>query len=718
VHLENHFVDMFFSTADLEAQRHFYLEIPRGWSSRHGRRKQLLKPKSGKAAIRAELRGQGKEVYRGRSAWKKSRHDSSSRHESTQHRLERKHTNRLERKAGDEFQRSGLSAMRDCHNYCLNADSCSTDEEVDGRDKSIYSDCSETVFFRQDAFPSDVDATDVEDFDVEYSEMGCIVAESSEKWINPSAMISVPPSSGQGPECDFKEDALSLWELAKRRAEAVAQEYLKNVAVGRLQHLNQKQSNESVSLSSSLRNDRPIHLKRKSYRKRFSKPALLESQQAPKRRFERRGQRSYLLPNTIPCFCPAMCERFLTAPNTPSQGAEQFLQPCSESAPVEHRFAEFDSGECWTLGVAGFDGNVLVESLPVNSAASALSVQNHVNELLGMSLTLIMPDGTTLVSCGARVSLEEFGVEDGTIFTAILPICERALRNQLSFQQVVGDSLSRLESLIGNAEKFESLLRMLFNHLTRKKRSSTPVTDVVNQFRKNMGFEREPQWKLVRTMRAAYDGTTYSLNEECFSNFLRAIAIQAVGELKARLDLDSKSCAEAWLREELLLAGRGFLELQFSDYWQSETGYKDRARDARMRIWRHDASCQMILKPSSSCGTRLLSYKMYLLDGSFEIRGESVDFTWHHQGFSCAVEEDAEKVRTQKEIFVRRATPWTANGFPGSDQLRYTHASLQVHKVAIEDCQMSKGPKHASELQEVAAALQELGFAHYESGGF
>merc|ERR1711871_1233656 len=45
----------------------------RGWSARHGCRKRLGMPKKGKAAIRAEIQGQGKEVLRGRSAFKRSR---------------------------------------------------------------------------------------------------------------------------------------------------------------------------------------------------------------------------------------------------------------------------------------------------------------------------------------------------------------------------------------------------------------------------------------------------------------------------------------------------------------------------------------------------------------------------------------------------------------------------------------------------------------------
>jgi hypothetical protein len=50
----------------------FEFQDCRGWSMRHHHRKRLLKPKTGKAALRAEIQGQGKEVLRGRSAFKRS----------------------------------------------------------------------------------------------------------------------------------------------------------------------------------------------------------------------------------------------------------------------------------------------------------------------------------------------------------------------------------------------------------------------------------------------------------------------------------------------------------------------------------------------------------------------------------------------------------------------------------------------------------------------
>lgn len=45
---------------------------PRGWAMRHGHSKRLAKPKTGKAGIWAEIQGQGQEVHRGRSVFKRS----------------------------------------------------------------------------------------------------------------------------------------------------------------------------------------------------------------------------------------------------------------------------------------------------------------------------------------------------------------------------------------------------------------------------------------------------------------------------------------------------------------------------------------------------------------------------------------------------------------------------------------------------------------------
>lgn len=48
------------------------IDAPRGFSLRHGKRARLLRPKRGKAAIRAAIQGQGLEVLRGRSAFSRS----------------------------------------------------------------------------------------------------------------------------------------------------------------------------------------------------------------------------------------------------------------------------------------------------------------------------------------------------------------------------------------------------------------------------------------------------------------------------------------------------------------------------------------------------------------------------------------------------------------------------------------------------------------------
>lgn len=53
--------------------------LPRGWSMRKGHMKRVSKPKMGKAAIWAEVHGQGKEVSKGRSAFKRSVNKNTSR---------------------------------------------------------------------------------------------------------------------------------------------------------------------------------------------------------------------------------------------------------------------------------------------------------------------------------------------------------------------------------------------------------------------------------------------------------------------------------------------------------------------------------------------------------------------------------------------------------------------------------------------------------------
>lgn len=46
--------------------------VPRGWAMRRGHLKNMMRPKTGKAAVKAEIQGQGREVFRGRSVFKRS----------------------------------------------------------------------------------------------------------------------------------------------------------------------------------------------------------------------------------------------------------------------------------------------------------------------------------------------------------------------------------------------------------------------------------------------------------------------------------------------------------------------------------------------------------------------------------------------------------------------------------------------------------------------
>lgn len=48
------------------------MPAPRGWAMRHGHRKRLATPKRGRAALCAEIQGQGREVFGGRSKFKRS----------------------------------------------------------------------------------------------------------------------------------------------------------------------------------------------------------------------------------------------------------------------------------------------------------------------------------------------------------------------------------------------------------------------------------------------------------------------------------------------------------------------------------------------------------------------------------------------------------------------------------------------------------------------
>merc|ERR1712232_1031805 len=148
----------------------------------------------------------------------------------------------------------------------------------------------------------------------------------------------------------------------------------------------------------------------------------------------------------------------------------------------------------------------------------------------------------------------------------------------------------------------------------------------------------------------------------------------------------------------------------------------------RMRLWRDDASCQMIIKPMPFY-TKKVFHPMYLLDGFFEIRGEHLFFEWKSAGYACMVVE-VSNGSTAKVACVHRATPWTAVdgsappfrrilGMHDIDITKpYHHFVFQAHHIHLDFCNKSAGPETQCEHEEVAAAMQALNISHSEQGGF
>jgi hypothetical protein len=713
----------------------FDLELAWCGSIRHGRHKKLLKPKRGKVPNRAKLQGQDyKHVVHSITF----RRDDLGRDIGIEYNpitgkildvASGKQAERLGVKRGWQMVNlNGAKFLDDTYKelLCGSEDYSITFRAQDDCKKQSNRRARRTLIknrrnpwqtlspmavqrFRLDDLFQDVGSI-VDEFD---ADEGCIdldfsdgIFDDTTRSCSDSLSLARSIIAEGGPNSKSKKQ--SPWDLAILRAEEVGQQYLASVPKRCLRQP-QKSNWSAIADRRSVAYCRPTHLKKQSHQARLeaNTNARKERQKSQHRRAGRQPATSYLY------YSADMSEHFEASGQVVVplvHGAAASLHLSSDPATREIPPVDSESGEWWTVGIATFDGSMVIESLSVNSATLALALQQRVNEALGMSCLLAMPDGATLSSCETCASIEELGVQDGAILTAVLPISETAIRNQLDFQTVVEDILSRAEALVGDERRFGVLRRMLFNHLTTKKRSSTPVTDVVNQFRRNLGLARVPQSDLLPKMRAESNGAwfwaTYSITEEAFSSGLRTIAMESVEELKTRLKLDSSTCPEAWLREELLRVGGDYLELQSSGYKESGNSCKKNARDVRLRIWKHDASCQLLLKPSSYWGTSKLIYKMYLLDGSFDIRGDEIYFTWKHHGFSCDVEEISVFRRTAQQIFVRRTTPWTS------------HRPPDVCKIAIEHCKLSNGPTDRSELYEVAAALQSTEISHYDSGGF
>eukprot|EP00931_Biecheleriopsis_adriatica_P105999 TRINITY_DN80517_c0_g1_i1.p1 TRINITY_DN80517_c0_g1~~TRINITY_DN80517_c0_g1_i1.p1 ORF type:complete len:573 (+),score=65.11 TRINITY_DN80517_c0_g1_i1:151-1719(+) len=342
----------------------------------------------------------------------------------------------------------------------------------------------------------------------------------------------------------------------------------------------------------------------------------------------------------------------------------------------------------WTIGIATLNGEMIVESLAVRPCDFTQFLQLRVLELVGIRYVLVTPTGT-VVAPHPSMTIEAIGIQDGDVLTAINPITAAGSRNQLSFRDRVQADHRRLKSLLEDEQRFERLVRLKFKLLTTKRLSSKPCTDLANQLRNNVDLAPLAQWTVLGVMAGERDDGRCYLNEEGFSKFMEGIVKHTLACLEASL-LREEASREAWLRKELQQSISGFYDLRVNFGHQVRSGHR------RIRLWRHNACCQMVGK--SDYGDLILH------DGSFEIKGDSLAFEWSRM-FSCSTSVTHAKWHT----IVSRSSPWR----PEKEwtDCGLTHISLFL-------CSPSDGlsAKNQVEIEEIGAALNA--FAIPNCGGF
>lgn len=208
----------------------------RGWSIKHGRARRLLEPKRGKAAIRADIQGQGKEVLRGRTAFSRTvGHRGKGWRSSSPEWLGKYGTDYPAKRRRVKCRKLAIADSEDVlgKGYCLQM---AVDEYFAHRDFQMYK-CGMSDSHMSETLPDDDDeAESVSEettsyFDAQADEDGSIDSISevsySTAWSCQSTVPSMVDTQSlpNRTKVDAEYERLTLWELALIRAEVNAQLY-------------------------------------------------------------------------------------------------------------------------------------------------------------------------------------------------------------------------------------------------------------------------------------------------------------------------------------------------------------------------------------------------------------------------------------------------------------------------------------------------------------
>eukprot|EP00427_Karlodinium_veneficum_P011786 CAMPEP_0169086088 /NCGR_PEP_ID=MMETSP1015-20121227/13510_1 /TAXON_ID=342587 /ORGANISM="Karlodinium micrum, Strain CCMP2283" /LENGTH=447 /DNA_ID=CAMNT_0009146225 /DNA_START=56 /DNA_END=1396 /DNA_ORIENTATION=+ len=250
-----------------------------------------------------------------------------------------------------------------------------------------------------------------------------------------------------------------------------------------------------------------------------------------------------------------------------------------------------------------------------------LTLVNQVRDLFTSEFMLLV-DTTVLPTNGddACKPVQDYGIAEGSIITLLNLGMTLASRNRLTKKQRLERDVKQFTILVEDVKLLTSVANKNFERFKGSHDSLlearigtnmmyvTRTAKCINEFRTRAGLKTLSEQMVRQHMKdVACTTSCYGvLNKQDFVAFYKLMLRSALDELRSDLDFDLQGSRslEGDLRRKMTSGGKDFVMLS--------------APRGLYRLWKADARCQLL-----SC-----DWKLEIRDGSFEIQGDKIKFTW------------------------------------------------------------------------------------------
>jgi hypothetical protein len=304
----------------------------------------------------------------------------------------------------------------------------------------------------------------------------------------------------------------------------------------------------------------------------------------------------------------------------------------TEPIPSESPVATASSADSISVCVSFPSGEIFLHA-KVRTFDPVLTLVNQIRDLFTSEFMLLV-DTTVLPNRGddACKPVQDYGISEGSIITLVNLGMTLASRNRLTKKERLERDVKRFTVLVEDVNLLTSAANKNFERFKGSHDSPlearigknmmyvTRTASCINEFRTRAGLKTLSEQMVRQHMNAAACTTScYGvLNKQDFVAFYKLMLRSALDELRNDLDLELQGSPslEGTLRQKMASGRKDFVMLSGPLYSLPHRGL--------YRLWKADARCQLL-----SCTVN----RREIRDGSFEIQGGKIKFTWDN----CAV---------------------------------------------------------------------------------